>query len=147
MSTTLCPELPEYLSALEQCRDTAELIETVATIFAKFGVEYFSFFETPRDGATIQDLILAARFPEELYRLYRERQMFRVDPAMRFARKATSPFRGVDAPRHPDEEWYADEWLAKIKEFGIFNELYIPVVVPDGVWGNVWVSGKNFDPL
>lgn len=144
IASRLHPELVEYADALERSGSLSALMDTAADIFADFGIKYFSFFRIPRAPAHIQDTIMAARFPHELFQIYKDRHLFDTDPAMALLPRTNLPFHGREASGMGKQESLWSDWWQVLAGFGIDDDLYMPVLAAGGVCGIVWVGGRNF---
>jgi LuxR family transcriptional regulator, quorum-sensing system regulator BjaR1 len=109
----------------------------------RYGITNLIFTGLPK--ASVEGVVLAARWPAELLKLYVRSDFIRFDPIARRCRLASQPFEWMAAQYSADREPRTAEIMRRRAEFGLAHGFAVPINTPDGFAGGVSMAGTHID--
>lgn len=137
----------EFVDNIQRVSSISGIMDATVVALKEHGFDYFCCsFVDHRSTERYQDAVLAERLPAGLMDLYLEREYVLDDPALRYCKTTTRPFRWLrDSPYDPAREPRAVEVVQSFRDFGVLDGFVIPVVSPSGRLGQVWFGGGEVE--
>jgi LuxR family quorum sensing-dependent transcriptional regulator len=135
----------DFIDRLNGLSTVDAVMDAAGHMLGRYGFERFSFSGMPRSNDCLPGVVIAHRFPAELFKVYIERSYIDIDPRIRRLRQTTEPFRWLDVPGDCEREPRTAELASVVHDFGISQAFYVPIPSPTGTFGNVWMSGPKPD--
>jgi LuxR family quorum sensing-dependent transcriptional regulator len=134
----------EFIERLDRFGSLESVADATVAMLRRQGVDHLCMSFLPVVGGAFDYAVIADRLPAGMIAYYSERGYHHDDPALRYCKTATGPFRWVrEAPYDPEREPRAVKVIEVMREFGLHDGVVIPVRSQRGRMGQVFFGGRE----
>lgn len=116
-----------FIENLECHRSRDAVMDAMADAFAVFGFETLIVAGLPNSGQSLEQIVLAERWPAEWFDLYTANRYIDFDPVARLCRSSLKPFEWSEAPYDSAREPRAHEVMQRASDFNMNNGFVVPI--------------------
>lgn len=138
-------EALDFIEGLEAYRRVPDAMDALETAFGRFGFEAIIVTGLPNPDQHFSQMVLAKRWPPELFKLYTENNYDRVDPVIRMCRHSVNPFEWSEAPYDAEAEPGAAEVMNRATDFRMSRGFVVPIHGLTGYEAGVSLGGVHLD--
>jgi LuxR family transcriptional regulator, quorum-sensing system regulator BjaR1 len=134
-----------FVDGLERLSSVEGVCAAMAKKLAGFGIENFIVTGIPAREQSFENLVIAARWPDEFFTLYVENDYARFDPIIRRCVHSHSPFAWRAESYVSNMDSRVAEVMRRAADFGLRRGYTVPIHGPDAYVACVSMAGAECD--
>jgi LuxR family quorum sensing-dependent transcriptional regulator len=133
----------QFIDELGRLTSVDDVVARTGNLLARFGFEFFAFTGLePAPDQTLEDLLLAGRFPDGFRERYTEHDYGRADPNVYRALCSSHPYRWTWSDYSEEDGPRALEVMQFFKDFHLNDGFIVPIHGPGGYEAGAAMAGE-----
>jgi LuxR family quorum sensing-dependent transcriptional regulator len=134
-----------FVAELERLPAIDDVADAFKDAIARYGIDHFIAAGLFAKGHAFEELVIASRWPSELFMLYVESDYARFDPLIRRSIQSHMPFEWQAESYLTDDNPRVAELMRRAADFGLRHGYLVPIHGPKGYEGYVSMAARKLD--